>query len=62
MFHWQDQIRVHETLVPTDSHFSENHKRIIFENEVYYFGSLRAIKDQYDHKFSHSGRELIHDQ
>ena len=60
--HWKDQIRVHDTLVPTDSHFSEYQKRIILENAVASVGPLRAIKDQSDQHFSHIGRELTHDQ
>ena len=56
MLHWQDQIRVHETLVPTDSQFSEYQKRIMLENTVASVGPLRSIKDQSDKNFSHSGR------
>ena len=62
IFHWQDQIRVCETLVPTNSHFSEHQKRSLLENKVASVGPLRAIKDQHNQHFSHSGRELTYGQ
>ena len=62
MLHWQDQIRVHETLVPTDSHFSKHQKRIVLEKSVAFVGPLRSIKDQHDQNLSYSGRELTHEQ
>ena len=46
----------------TDSHFSECDKRAMLENEVASVGPLRAMKDQYDQHFSHSGRELTHEK
>ena len=46
ILHWQDQIQVCETLVPTDSHFFEHQKRIMLENSVASVGPLRAINDQ----------------
>ena len=52
MLHWQDQIRVCETLMPTDSDFFEHQKRIMLENAVASAGSLRAIKDQSDQYFT----------
>ena len=48
--------------MPTDSHFSEHHKRAMLENAVASFGHLRSIKDQSDQNFSHSGRELNHEK
>ena len=60
--HWQDQILVHETIVSTDSHFSEHQKRTMLENKVDSIGPLRAIKNQSDQYLSHSGRELTYEQ
>ena len=51
IFNWKDHIRVYETLVPTNSHFSEHQKRIMLENVVPSVGHLRAIKDQSDQHF-----------
>jgi hypothetical protein len=62
ILHWQDQIRLCDTLVPTDSHFSENQKRTMLENAVASVAPLRAIKDQHDQHFSHSGQELSYEQ
>ena len=62
MLHWQNQIRVHEMLVSTNSHFSKHHKRIMLQNEVDYVGPLRSMKDQSDQNFSHSGREITHEK
>ena len=44
MLYWQDQTRVCETLVPTDSHFYEHQKRTMLENAVASVDPLRAIK------------------
>ena len=55
IIHWKDQILVHEVLVPIGSHFSEHQKSAIIEIIVASIGPLRAIKDQYDQQFSHSG-------
>ena len=62
MLHWKDQIRVHETLVPTDSHFYEHQERIMVENVASSVVPLRAMKDQSDQHFSHIERELKHEQ
>ena len=62
ILHWQDQICFYDTLVPTDSHFSEHQKRIILENAVDSVAPLHVIKDQSDQNFSHSGRELSYQQ
>ena len=51
MLHSQDQIPVHEILVPDDSHFSEHQKRIMLKNVVASVGPLRAIKYQSDQHF-----------
>ena len=48
--------------MPTNSHFSEHQKRIILENAVASVRIIRAIKDQSDQNFSHSGRELTHEK
>ena len=48
ILHWQDQIQVCETLVPTDSHFSEHQITIMLENSVTSVVPLRAMKDQSD--------------
>ena len=58
ILHCQGQIRFYDTLVPTDSHFSEHQKRFMLENAVASVAPLCAIKDQSDQHFSHSGREL----
>ena len=62
ILHWKDQIRVHETLVPTNSHFSEYQKRIMVKNEVDSVGTLRSIKDQSDQCSSQSGQELSYEK
>ena len=62
ILHQQDKIRFYDALVPTDSHFSEHQKRIMLENAVASVTPLRAIKDQSDQHFSHSRRELPHQQ
>ena len=58
IFHWKDRIRLYETLVPTDSHFSEHYKNTMIGNSVASVFPLRSVKDQSDQYFSHSGKEL----
>ena len=62
MLHLQDQIRVYETFVPTEIHFSEHQKRIMLEKTVASVGPRCAIKYQSDQNFSYSVRELTYEQ
>ena len=48
--------------MPTDSHFSENQKKILLENAVASVAPLRAIKDQSDQHLSHNRQELTYEQ
>ena len=34
MLHWQDQTRLHESIVDSGSYFSENQKKTLLENAV----------------------------
>ena len=34
ILNWQDQVRLHESLVDADSYFSENQKKTLLENAV----------------------------
>ena len=58
----QDQVRLYESLADADSYFSENQKKMILENAVASVKFLRAIKDQADKIFAHTGKLLDYDQ
>ena len=53
---------MHESLAPTDSHFSKNQEKILLKNAVSSVGPLSAMEDQSDKHLLHSGKELTHDQ
>ena len=62
MMHWQDQTRLHESLVETQSYFSENQKKTLLENAASPSQSLRAIKDQANQLQTHNRTPLRCDQ
>ena len=62
MIQWEDQIRLCESLVPADRHFSENQKKLVLKNVVASVVSLSTAKDQSDQHFSRSGQELTHEK
>ena len=48
IINWQDQIQIYESLIDSNSHFSENQKKILLENSTASTPALRAVKDQAD--------------
>ena len=48
ILHWQDQVRLYESIVDTKDYFSDTQKRTILENAVSPLKALRAVKDQAD--------------
>ena len=54
ILNWQDQVRLHESLVDAHSYFSENQKKILLENAVASDKTLRAVKDQADQFCTHT--------
>ena len=59
MLHWQDQTRLCESNIDSDSYFSENQKKILLENSVASVKPLRAVEDQDDHLFTQTGNYWI---
>ena len=54
ILHWQEQLRVYETLIPLQSAMSDDMKRIMLQNAVFPIDMLRAVKTQADqHKTIH---------
>ncbi len=62
ILHWQDQVRLYETLVPTSDHFSDGQKRTMLENVVHPLMELRSVKDQAAQHQAHTGQALSYDQ
>ena len=62
MLNWQDQVRLHESLVDEDSYFYENKKKMLLENAVTLVKSLHSVKDQADQMATHTGKTLDYDQ
>ena len=62
ILNWQDQVRLHESLVDADSYFSENQKKILLENVVSSVKPLRSVKCQADQLFAPACKLLDYDQ
>ena len=61
--HWQDQIRLYETLSETRSHLEDNLKLTLLQNAISSNTHLRAVKDQADQSRSHNNAiDLAYDQ
>ena len=48
ILNWQEQARLHESLVYEDSYFSENQNKTLLENAVESVKPLHSVKDQAD--------------
>ena len=55
-------MRLCESIVDSESCFSENQKKILLENSVASVNSLRAVEDQSDQLFTRTGKLLDYDQ
>ncbi|MEM7536959.1 MAG: hypothetical protein AAF639_32575, partial [Chloroflexota bacterium] len=62
VLHWQDQVRLYESLVDASDHFSDGQKRKMLENAVHPLADLRAVHDQATQHKVHSGVDLTYDQ
>lgn len=63
IFHWQDQIRLCETLTEISSHLNSTLKLTLLQNAATSNTYLRAVKDQADQLSSHkSDTTLSYDQ
>jgi hypothetical protein len=62
ILHWQEQLRIYETLVPLQSALADDVKRIMLQNAVFPIEMLRAVKTHADqHKTIH-GVDLTYQQ
>ena len=63
VLHWQDQIRLYETLSASTKHLDDSLKLTLLQNSVHSNTYLRAVKDQADQlKSYNSSNELNYDQ
>ena len=56
--HWQDQVRLYESMVDKRDHFSDAQKRTMLENAASSLKALRAVKDQADQLKTHLNKSL----
>jgi hypothetical protein len=59
--HWQDQVRLYETLVNPDECFSSAHKKNMLQNAVRNVSELAIVKDTAAQLKAHDGREQTYD-
>ena len=63
VLHWQDQIRLYETLSITAKHLDDTLKLTLLQNAVHSNAHLRAVKDQADQmKSCDSTNEITYDK
>ena len=62
IFHWQDQVRKYETLVPISDHFSDGQKRTMLEGAIHPQTELHAVKTQANQHKTQSGVDLTYKQ
>ena len=55
-------MRLHESLVKTDRHLTDDLKKTLLQNAVKSNSELRTVKDQADQILPQTGRELTCDQ
>ena len=48
ILHWQEQIRLYESLVNVNDHFSAGQKRVMLENAVFPLNTFLSVKDTAD--------------
>ena len=53
ILNWQDQVRMHESLVNSDSYFSVNQNKMLLENIVNLVKPLCAVKCQANKLHTH---------
>ncbi len=62
ILHWQNQVRLYETLTPTSDHFGNGQKKIMLQNAVHPVAELRQVKTTADQHRTQTGRALTYDQ
>ena len=61
VLHWQEQVRLYESLVDTASHFSPEQKMHMLQNAVHPEEELRQVKNQADQLQAFSGKSIGYD-
>ena len=61
VLHWQEQVRLYESLVDVASHFSPQQKMHMLQNAVHPLEELRQVKNQADQLQAYSGRPISYD-
>ena len=62
ILHWQEQVRLYESLVDPSDHFSDAQKRTMLENALAPVKALKAVKDQANQFKTHTGNELSYEE
>ena len=62
ILHWQEQVRLYESLVELSDHFSDAQKQTMLENSLAPVKALKAVKDQTNQFETHAGKDLSHDE
>ena len=61
ILHWQEQVRLYESLVDTASHFSSEQKMHMLQNAVHPEEELRQVKNQADQLQAFHGKSIGYD-
>jgi len=61
ILHWQEQVRLYESLVDTASHFSSDQKMHMLQNAVHPEEELRQVKNQADQLQAFHGKSIGYD-
>ena len=60
--HWQEQVRLYESLVPSKDHFSDGQKRVMLQNAVNKVQELRRVQTTIEIQKTNTGNDLNYDQ
>jgi len=58
ILHWQEQVRLYESLVDTSAHFNDGQKLHMLQNTVHPLQELRQVKNQADQLQAYHGRPM----
>ena len=62
ILHWQNQVRLYETQVPTSDHFSPGQKLHMLQNSVEPIQELRTVRTQTAQHKTQTGNDITYDQ
>ena len=48
ILHWQEQVRLYETMTPSHSHFTDELKKTLLQSVVHPMAELRSVKNEAD--------------